>query len=106
MNAPLSFLEDYAFAYARVKMMSARQAVGRSADEIATSLATLPEGFAAATHTYLPLMGLLASSSLARRGSASLEGARSPTQSQSQHLQLVQTMFRKSLLLSARPRHR
>jgi hypothetical protein len=84
----------------RVAMMPVRQAVGRSADEIATSLATLPEGFAAATHTYLPLMGLLASSSLARRGSASLEGARSPTQSQSSaHLQFVQTMFRKSLLL-------
>ena len=47
MNAPLSFLEDYAFAYARVKMMSARQAVGPSADETATNLATRPEGSAA-----------------------------------------------------------
>jgi hypothetical protein len=35
------------YAYARVKMMSARQAVGPSADETATNLATRPEGSAA-----------------------------------------------------------
>jgi hypothetical protein len=50
MNGPPSCLEDYAFAYGRVKMMPARQAVGRSADEIATSLVTRPEGFVAAAH--------------------------------------------------------